>query len=448
MASLTESFLALAESFRSGASSPSQELERRLARFDGIEPSLAAFVHVEKDLARKAAQASDARWAKGEPLSPIDGMVIGIKDIIETVDMPTGQGTPVWAGTQTGRDAAVSFALREAGAIILGKTTTTEFASTHPMHETRNPHDPSRTPGGSSSGSAAAVGAGILPVAIGTQVVGSTLRPASFCGCVGYKPTFGALNRSGSYDHLSQSCLGLLAATPEDAWIVASAVATRVGGDPGHLGLSGPDLPPEPRKPKRIALLQTAGWEKAGEAARGQLTRAVALLKELGIEVADRSSDPAIEAFEGVIAEAVPVTFQIFSWELRWPLGPYFRNDPDSISGPAQERLAIGEAMTLDDYRVGLKRRIEIRAAYAELCRNYDAVLTLGAVGAAPVGLGWTGDPAFNVPASLLGTPAISLPLLEDEGMPLGLQLIGRAEEDADLFAVARWVWQALAARG
>lgn len=447
MAPRSESFLSLAARFRSGESSPSQELERRLARFDEIEPGLSAFVHVEKDLARAAAKASDARWRKGEPLSPIDGMVIGIKDIIETVDMPTGQGTPVWAGTRTGRDAAVTFALREAGAIILGKTTTTEFASTHPMHETRNPHDPRRTPGGSSSGSAAAVAADIVPVAIGTQVVGSTLRPASFCGCVGYKPTYGALNRSGSYDHLSQSCLGLLAATPEDAWIVASAVADRVGGDPGHFGLSGPALPPEPRQPKRIAFLQTAGWEKAGEGARAQLARAVAALEALGVAVADRSTDPAIDAFEAVIAGAVPVTFQIFSWELRWPLGPYFRNDPDSISGPAQERLAIGQAMSLDDYRASLKRRAEIRAAYAELCRGYDAVLTLGAVGAAPIGLGWTGDPAFNVPASLLGTPAISLPLLEDEGMPLGLQLIGRAEEDADLVAVARWVWEASSIR-
>jgi Asp-tRNA(Asn)/Glu-tRNA(Gln) amidotransferase A subunit family amidase len=442
MSSRPDSFLALAERFRSGESSPSAELEARLSRLDEVEPVIAAFVHVDKEQARTSAREADARWRAGQPLSPIDGMAIGIKDIIETVDMPTGQGSPAWEGTRTGRDGAVTYALREAGAIILGKTTTTEFASTHPFHKTRNPHDPERTPGGSSSGSAAAVAAGIVPVAIGTQVVGSTLRPASFCGCVGYKPTFGALNRSGSFDHLSQSCLGLLAATPADTWIVASAVASRVGGDPGQLGLTGPDLPPAPRRPARMAVLQTVGWAKATDGARSSFSRARAALDASGITLCDRETDPEIDRFEEEIADANELTFRIFSWELRWPLGAYHRRDPDSISEASRARLAEGQTLTLADYHLALTQRSELRARYAGLLSRYDAVMTLGALGAAPVGLGWTGDPTNNIPASLLGIPAVSLPLLEDEGLPLGLQLMGRANEDADLLAVSEWIWR------
>src|SRR5208337_58967 len=185
------------------------------------------------------------RWRGGRPLSPIDGMPIGIKDIIETADMPTEQGSPLFVGWRTGRDAASVAALREAGAVILGKAVTTEFASTEPRG-THNPWDTKRTPGGSSSGSAAAVGCGMVPAALGTQVVGSIIRPASFCGCVGYKPSVGAINRGGSYDYFSQSCTGLLAASLEDAWAAARETAARAGGDPGFAPLLGPLATPPP----------------------------------------------------------------------------------------------------------------------------------------------------------------------------------------------------------
>ena len=223
-----------------GGDTPRDLLERCLARLAEFEPAVGAFVCHDIEAARAAADRATGRWRSGRPLSPIDGMPVGIKDIIETVDMPTGQGSPLWDGTRTGRDAASAAALREAGAVILGKTVTTEFASSEPLGATRNPWDPARTPGGSSSGSAAAVGCGMVPAALGTQVVGSIIRPASFCGCVGYKPSVGAINRGGSYDYFSQSCTGLLAASLEDAWLVATAIAARVGGDPGYPGLQGP----------------------------------------------------------------------------------------------------------------------------------------------------------------------------------------------------------------
>ncbi len=436
------SYAALAEKFRAGESSPSRELDRRIALFHELEPRLKSFVHVDLDAARAAAATSDQRWRARQPLSPIDGMPIGIKDIIETYDMPTGQGTPVWEGTQTRRDAASVQALREAGAVIFGKTTTTEYASTEPLHSTTNPHDPARTAGGSSSGSAAAVGAGILPAALGTQVVGSTLRPASYCGCVGFKPTFGALNRSGSFDHLSQSCLGILAASPEDAWHVASAIASRVGGDPGHPGLNGPLLPPPPHKPHRLAVVETAGWTKASEGARQALHGARTRLRDLGIETIDRRADADIEALEVALVDATPVTFRIFEWELVWPLGTYARLHGDKLTEAMHKRLASARTMSLDDYRTALARRAAIRARHAFVGARYDALLLLGATGAAPSGLAWTGDPALNIPASLLGAPAVALPLLRDGPMPLGLQLIGLPDHDDALMATADWVWR------
>jgi Asp-tRNA(Asn)/Glu-tRNA(Gln) amidotransferase A subunit family amidase len=426
--------------FAKDEASPSGELEARLARLDEVEPKINAFVHIAREAARAAAAEADRRWREGKPLSLIDGMAVGIKDIIETEDMPTGQGSPLWRGFETRRDAACVQALREAGAIILGKTVTTEFAATEPLMPVRNPHDGTRTAGGSSSGSAAAVGAGILPAALGTQVVGSILRPAIYCGCVGFKPTFGALNRSGSFDHLSQSCLGVLAATPEDAWTVASAIVERVGGDPGHPGLRGPIAAPAAQVPRRLAVLETSGWAKATAGARAAFAGARTRLGELGIALDDRHTDPDVEALEVAIADAVPLTFRIFEWELRWPLGSYAKHE--GLSEAMRRRLAAGRKLTLDDYRTALQRRREIRARYAWVAARYDGFVTLSATGAAPIGLQWTGDPVFNVPASLLGVPAISLPLLSDERLPLGLQLIGRAEEDADLVARAEWLWR------
>jgi len=433
-------YASLATRFAAGDSSPSAELAGRLSKLDALEPHMHAFVHVARDAAIAAAAESDRRWRTNRPLSPIDGMPVGIKDIIETEDMPTGQGSPLTAEFETRRDAASVYALREAGAIILGKTVTTEFATSEPLMQVANPHDPARTAGGSSAGSAAAVGAGVLPAALGSQVVGSTLRPASYCGCVGFKPSYGALNRGGSFDHLTQSCVGILAATPDDAWSVAMAIAARVGGDPGHPGLQGPTGMPTAARPRRLAALQTAGWEKASDGARMAYGNACKRLSELGIVVEGRRDNPQVETFETVIAEAALLTFQIGDWEWRWPLGTYAKRQ--GLSDALRGRLASGMAMTRDDYSRALRRREEIRDHYAQVAANFDGFVLLGATGAAPVGLSWTGDPAINIPASLLGAPAITLPLLADTGMPLGLQLIGRTNEDAALMATADWIWQ------
>ena len=410
-------------------------LERCLADLAAFEPKIGAFVNLSLDRARAAADAATKRWREGQPLSKIDGMPVGIKDIIETADMPTEQGSPLFVGCRTERDGASVAALREAGVVIVGKTVTTEFAATEPRG-TKNPHDLRRTPGGSSSGSAAGAAAGMFSAALGTQVIGSTIRPASYCGCIGFKATVGALNRGGSYDGLSQSATGVLATTVEDTWQVAYEIAARVGGDPGYPGLFGPASMPATKKPRRIVFLETAGWAAASADARAAMTDALARCKAAGIDVVARS-DVKVAGVEDAIAQARPLSMRINGWESRWPLNTYRERDASKISKVMLARLAEAEAMTLDDYRSDLAERDKARALYAELAAECDVCVSLSAPGAAPPGLGSTGDPNCTVHASLLGIPAISLPVLQDEGLPLGLQVTGFVNRDADTFAAA-----------
>jgi Asp-tRNA(Asn)/Glu-tRNA(Gln) amidotransferase A subunit family amidase len=433
-------YVSLAGDLRSGKITPRAYLDETLKRIADLDGRIGAFVTVNKAGAVKAADASTARWKAGKPLSPIDGMPIAIKDIIETADMPTGQGSPMWEGADWKRDSASVHALREAGAVIIGKTTTTEFAASHPWHKTQNPHDGTRTPGGSSSGSAAAVGAGMVPAGLGTQVVGSILRPSSFCGAVGFKPSVGAINRSGSHDHFSQSCQGAIGATLADVWAVLRAIADRAGGDPGFAGLAGDADFSRRKKPARLAVLETSGWKATSEGARAAFAAARERLAKTGVELRNRADDPDIEAAEKAMADALPSTMAINSWEGRWPLNTYADLDAGKLSEPARERLKIAEAMTQKEYSELIARRAAVRAIYEKTASRYDAFVTLGACGAAPIGLRHTGNTAMNVTASYLGCPAMTLPLLEDEGLPLGLQLLGGMDRDAALFEVASWV--------
>jgi Asp-tRNA(Asn)/Glu-tRNA(Gln) amidotransferase A subunit family amidase len=433
-------YLPNTNTFTSGADSPRAFLERCLAEYEAREPEVGAFVNINIAGARSAADRASERWKAGKPLSAIDGMPIGIKDIMETADMPTEQGSPLFAGWRCGRDAAAVAALREAGAVILGKTVTTEFAASEPRG-TRNPWDLTRTPGGSSSGSAAAVACGMLPAALGTQVIGSILRPASYCGCVGYKPSVGAINRGGSFDQFSQSVSGVLAATVEEAWVVAREISARAGGDAGFVGLTGPLQAPSAKKPRALALFETAGFAAAAPAAKAALQHKVEALKSAGVAVLTRQSHPKVETLEGAIATARALSMTINAWEARWPLNTYARDmDRNKLSGHMQERLAQAEAMNQDDYRKALAERERVRAIHAKLAAECDACISLAAPDVAPVGLQSTGDPAFAVPSSLLGVPVLSLPLLQVNGLPLGLQVMGFRDADADLFATAAWI--------
>ncbi len=431
------SYFAASEAFADGGDSPRDFLERCIAAIEAVEPDVGAFVATNFEGAREAADASGTRWKAGTPLSAIDGMPVGIKDIMETFDMVTEQGSPLFEGWQDKRDAAAVAALREAGAVIIGKTVTTEFASTHPRG-TRNPFDLARTPGGSSSGSAAAVATGMVPAALGTQVIGSTVRPASFCGCFGYKPSVGGINRGGSFDEFSQSCTGTIAATLAETWSVAREIAARAGGDPGYPGIMGPLELPAAVTPSAVVMLETAGWSKAGEEAKAQLADARGKIEAAGIAVADRHTNEIVAAAEDAIAVAHALSMRINTWEGRWPLNTYARDmDRAGLSQAAQERLEAAEAMTQEEFAGLLAQRDRARAAYARLSEVGAVCFTLAAPGAAPVGLGWTGDPIFVVAASFLGTPAMSLPVLAAESLPLGLQIIGFVNQDAAMFAAA-----------
>jgi Asp-tRNA(Asn)/Glu-tRNA(Gln) amidotransferase A subunit family amidase len=436
-------YLAATSAFATGKDSPRDFLERCLSDLESWEPKIGAFVALNLGGARAAADASTKRWRNGTQRSPIDGMPVGIKDIIETIDMPTEQGSPLFVGYATHRDAASVAALREAGAVVVGKAVTTEFASTTPRG-TRNPWDTTRTPGGSSSGSAAAVAVGAVSMALGTQVIGSIIRPSSYCGCYGFRPTVGAINRGGSYDYLSQSTTGPLAATLADAWQSAYEIATRVGGDPGFPGLVGPAQAPAAQKPRRLAFIETAGWALASPGAKRAIADVLERIAVAGVVLRTRENDAKVAAVESAVADARSRSNGINAWEGRWPLNTYRARDASKLSDHALDRLKLAESMTLEQYRGLIAERARARALYAELAADMPVTISLSAPGAAPVGLGWTGEPACTVHTSYLGTPSISLPLLRDEGLPLGLQVAGFEHRDADAFATAAWIEQAL----
>ncbi|MFZ0779098.1 MAG: amidase [Xanthobacteraceae bacterium] len=430
------SYLAATQAFTAGKETPRQFLERSLELLDYWEPQIGAFVATALPAARDAADRSGERWRAGQPLSPIDGMPVGIKDIIETVDMPTQMGSPLFDGWRSEKDAASVRALREAGAVILGKTVTTEFAASEPRG-TRNPWNTAHTPGGSSSGSAAAVGAGIVSAALGTQVIGSTIRPASFCGCVGFKPSVNALNREGSHDYQSQSCTGVLGASLADVWQIAHEIVARVGGDAGTPGLRGPDTLPPAQRPRRLAVLETAGWDSASVAAKQQLGEAITRLRSAGVEIRTRQNDDKVAALETDLLNAAELSHRCNGWETRWFLRAMRDRDAAKLSRNVMERAQKYEDLTLADHRADLRERDRLRAVHAALAANCDACITLAAPSNAPEGLSFTGSPEFAVPASLLGVPALSLPLFEVNAMPLGLQLIGFFDRDAEAFAIA-----------
>ena len=439
-------YLAATRNFTAGGATARGFLEQSLELMEAWEPRIGAFVCTNLPAARAAADRASERWRAGRPLSSIDGMPVGIKDVIETFDMPTQMGSPLFLGWRSEKDAASVRALRDAGAVIVGKTVTTEFAASEPRG-TRNPWNTAHTPGGSSSGSAAAVAIGAVSAALGTQVIGSVLRPASFCGCVGFKPSVKAINREGSHDYQSQSCTGILAASLADAWQVAHEIVARVGGEAGTPGLQGPDTLAPGEKPRRIAMLETAGWDAASVGAKQRLGEYVARLKSAGVEIRTRNNDDKVAALETDLVNAMELSHRCNGWETRWFIRTMRERDAAALSRNILERARRYEDMTLTDHRADLKERARVRAVHAELAANCDCCITLASPSHAPEGLGSTGNPEFNVPASLLGVPALSLPVFELNDMPLGLQVIGYFDRDADLFRTAAWLMSSVPAR-
>ncbi len=426
-----------------GTDSPSAYLERCLAAIDEREPVVQAWMAMRVEEVRAEAAAADDRYRAGSPLSAIDGMPVGVKDLLETRDLPTGLGIAGNENARSNADSASVQALRAAGALILGKTVTTELGGLDPA-KTTNPFSPQRTPGGSSSGSAAAIGAGMIPVGLGTQVGGSIIRPAGFCGTFALKPTLGALNR-GELTGYSHSVLGALAGSLEDAWLVAMAIAQRVGGDPGHPGLYGSEPPPAAMAPARIMVLETAGWARTDADTQAAFESVLDQLRLHGVSVLRRDEVPALEAFELEIADIGTYGGDIVTFEARWSLENFARQY--SLSPVNLHVLEQGRRLTLDDYRRALSRRDSADRCLRQLAPLADLLISPTAPGPAtpldhrPLA---TGDGVYNLPISVLGLPAVAVPLMGISGLPVGLQLAAQKHDDYRLIAYGKWMAESL----
>ena len=438
--------------FREGGDTPRAYLERCLEAIEAREPVVRALAATDMEGARKAADASAERWRAGRPLSPIDGMPVGIKDLLETRTMPTEMGCRAYRGHFPKRDNAAVAALREAGAAVLAKTVTSELGGAHPG-PTTNPFDPARTPGGSSSGSAAAVAAGMLPAAIGSQVGGSIVRPAGYCGNIALKPGKGAINR-GERQASSQSVHGVHANAVEDMWRVAAEIARRAGGDPGHRGLAGPAEPPPAVKPGRLLAIEGAGWPMLDDATKDAFHRLLEAAAAAGVAVLRPEDNPALAALDRELMAASAVCYAIIGWENRWLHRALADMGPDAISFRARQSLEAAEAMTAADYHEALAGREAAQLAWARALETVDGALMLSCPGPAHVWAGDrpgeppmarpTGDAVFNTPASILFAPAVSMPLMAVGGLPVGAQVMGLQGSDARTVGFARWLLEAV----
>jgi Asp-tRNA(Asn)/Glu-tRNA(Gln) amidotransferase A subunit family amidase len=417
--------------------------ESYLQRIKAREPEVGAFAFLDEGLARSAAKALDEHRGTGRALGSLHGLPVGVKDIIDTADMPTENGTVIDKGRRPGRDAELVRRLRQAGAVIMGKTVTTELAFFSPG-KTRNPHDRSRTPGGSSSGSAAGVADRMVPLAIGTQTVGSVIRPASFCGVVGFKPSFGLISRSGvRWLAPPLDTIGVFARTVTDAALLADALAGHDPADPDTKLLPPPSLLEvaltKPPVTPAIAFVKTPMWHEA------DLTTQEAFA-ELTSELGKTCTEVTLP---DVFKEWASALWPLVKAGMARNLESYYRRGKDQLSTKLRTLLEEGMNVTAVDYLMALDWRIALRSGLDQLFDRFDAILTPAAPGEAPTGLESTGNPAFNGLWTLCGVPAVTLPLLQGPNeLPVGVQLIGRFGEDARLMRTARWLVEKIEAIG
>jgi len=431
-----------ARAIRDGALSSEELVQACLERIRDLEPRVEAWAFLDEHHAMAQARAADDLKRQGLPIGPLHGVPVGVKDIFDTADMPTESGSVLHAGRTPSRDATAVAMLRAAGAVIMGKTVTTEFATRAPG-KTRNPHDPEHTPGGSSSGSAAAVAAGMVPLAIGSQTNGSVIRPAAFCGILGFKPTHGLIPRHGMF-MLSRTLdqVGMFARTVADLALLAGQL---VGYDERD-----PDTQPraripfaevaaeEPPLPPMLAFVKTPHWERADVEMKEAFAE---LIEHLGDRVEEVELFPsAAEAWEWhqTIMEAEMAA----NLEREWDKGR------DRLSESLREQLERGRQVPALDYQRAVARVRPMYESFVELFeQRYDAILTPAAPGTAPKGLASTGDPSFCTLWTLCGMPAVSLPLMQGtNGLPLGIQLVGPRDGDARLLRTARWLAARVAA--
>jgi Asp-tRNA(Asn)/Glu-tRNA(Gln) amidotransferase A subunit family amidase len=431
-----------ARAIRDGSISSEELVEACLARVREVDEAVQAWTFLDPEHALKQARALDLQRSEGRALGALHGVPVGIKDIIDTDDLPTEDGTVLHAGRTPDRDAAVVAILRAAGAVIMGKTVTTELATFTPG-KTRNPHNPGHTPGGSSSGSAAAVAVGMVPLALGSQTNGSVIRPAAYCGVLGFKPTHGLISRHGvlklsrSLDHI-----GVFARTVEDIALAAEQLVGYDERDPDtRLRARIPFVAvaaDEPPLPPTIGFVKTPLWERVTEETR-----------EAFAEVAEHLGDRVEEV---VLPESALRALEwhrtVMEAEMAANLTAEYEKGRDRLSESLRAQLERGRGYSALEYQAALARIPQVAEGLQELFDHYDALLTPSAAGTAPQGLSSTGDPAFCTLWTFCGMPALNLPLMRGAGgLPLGMQLVGPRNGDARLLRTARWLVNSVGSR-
>jgi len=396
-----------------------------LERIAQREPTVCAFAHIDADAARAAAHTASRLAGDG----PLAGIPIGIKDVLDTADMPSQYGSPIWDGWRPRADSAPVAWARAAGGVVIGKTVTTEFATRKPG-PTANPANPAHTPGGSSSGSAAGVADGMIPLAYGTQTAGSIIRPAAYCGAVGYKPSFGMINRNGmKIMSDSLDTVGVMARSVADCALFAGAVSGRDLGDP------------EARldRAPRVGVCRGFQWDLAAPETEALLPMIVERIARAGATVRDFALPPPFEA----LREAHPI---VMNSESARALGWELAHHPDGISEGLRERLTFGLSRSEAEVANALTVFRDTQNAFAGALSDLDVLVTPSAPGEAPECLDWTGDPAFNYVWTSLHVPCVTVPAGPGRnGLPLGIQIVGRRGDDRAVLACAQWVAAAIA---
>lgn len=399
--------------------SAEQLMSACLERIADCEPQILAWRHIDGASALEQARALD----RGPLRGPLHGLPLGVKDLFDTRDFPTGYGSPIYARHQPGHDAAAVALCRDAGAIVLGKTVTTEFATFNPG-PTRNPHNPQHTPGGSSSGSAAAVGANMIPLALGTQTAASVIRPAAYCGIVGFKPSFGLISRAG-VKSLSESLdtVGGFGRSVADVALLTSVLA------------SAPEWRAQPSTMKpRIGVCRTAQWYQASPAMQQALEHTVQRLIAAGVHVSDVDLP---ETF----TELPRIHDEVMSSEAFKALADERLTHPELLSERLREMLDRGGRITIAQTLGHRAALASARHQMGRLFAGFDLLLTPSACGEAESGLERTGDPLFSRTWSLLGLPSLSLPVgIGPQGLPLGVQLIGPIFSDTATLGFGHWL--------
>lgn len=417
---------AAAAAIASGSITSERLVRDCLDRIEAREPVIHAWAFVDPELALAQARTLDKM---SDRLGPLHGVPIGVKDIIETADMPTGMGSPIYEGHRTRNDAACVALMRAAGAVILGKTVTVEFAGMAPP-PTRNPHNPDHTPGGSSSGSAAAVADMMVPAAFGTQTAGSVHRPAAYCGIIGYKPTFDTFNIHGVRPAAqSLDTLGLLSRSLLDMEVLSAVLCGRAPDLVGALG-----------KPPVIGLCRTHLWDQVLPETKEAMIDCIATAKAKGATITDFELP---ESFAG-LTHARDV---ISSYERARATAWEWHNHRDQLSEPLRRTIAKGYGWDYSDYQAALRLAMDCRRHLSDLFNGADALIAPVTAGEAPADLSSTGDHAFVGFWNLLHVPSFALPThTGPKNMPVGIHLIGEYGEDAHLSLIAKWLFDRVTA--